>query len=77
MNKKTSTLKKPNGTKPFVMRRFIIAVDSVGVHFRKTLCTTHHGETGEVTYDAKPLFSTHDKVFKKKLIELLKSANGA
>lgn len=63
--------------KPHIMRRFIIAVDGNGVYFRKILYTTFHGETGEITYDAKPLFSTQDKIFKKKLMELVMSLNGA
>jgi hypothetical protein len=36
------------------MKRYLIAIDSGGAHIRETLCVTHHGDTGEVTYDAKP-----------------------
>jgi hypothetical protein len=35
--------------------RFIIAIDENGVYLRKTLCVTHHGDTGEVTYNAIPI----------------------
>ncbi len=37
--------------------RLLLAMDSKSFHLRKTLCVTHHEETGEVTYDAKPISS--------------------
>lgn len=36
------------------MRRWMIAVDEYGYHVRETLCVTHDGDTGEVTYHARP-----------------------
>lgn len=35
-------------------KRYLIAIDADGVHVREVLCVTHHGETGEVTYQARP-----------------------
>lgn len=37
--------------------RVLVAIDQRGIHLRKTLCVTHHGESGEVHYDTLPLCS--------------------
>lgn len=37
--------------------RFLIAADVNGWHIRETLCVTYHGESGEKTYQAKPIAS--------------------
>jgi hypothetical protein len=42
---------------PRLTGRFVMAVDSEGVHFRKTLCVTHNDNTGEARYDTKPICS--------------------
>jgi hypothetical protein len=38
-------------------KRILIALDSLGVHFRETLCVTHDGESGESRYDSMPIGS--------------------
>ena len=35
--------------------RYVIAIDGHGIYLRRTLCVTHHGESGEVQYDSKPV----------------------
>jgi hypothetical protein len=52
--------------------RFLIAFDSEGMHIRKTLCVTYHGESGEVSYDCKPAYSLKNKVARREIIKLIK-----
>lgn len=35
--------------------RYVIAIDPYGVYLRRTLCVTHHHESGEAQYDTKPV----------------------
>jgi len=61
--------KKDGGRVP--RGRFLIAFDNNGIHIRKTVCVTHHGENGEVSYDAKPLYSLKNQEIKKQIIKLI------
>jgi hypothetical protein len=40
-------------------KRFIIAIDGEGFHFRETLSVSHRVELGEVHYDTKPITSAN------------------
>lgn len=54
-------------------KRILITIDDSGVHFRETLLAISNMESGEMTYDAKPIGSVkHPKKFRKCVLELLK-----
>lgn len=38
-------------------KRFLIAVDQRGIHFREVLCVTRRLEYGEVEYSTRPVLS--------------------
>jgi len=52
--------------------RIVIAIDSKGVHFRRTLSVAHDGSSGESRYDTFPVGSLKKpRKFRKALLKLI------
>lgn len=57
--------------------RYLIAVDEKGVYLRETLCVIHDENTGEVTYNAKPLpISELPASVNARIVDALTAARG-
>lgn len=56
-------------------QRFVIAIDKNGVYIRETICVIHDGDTGEVTYIAKPYDGNIPDTIKEKVLARLRPKN--
>ena len=63
--------KKNEKTKSIPKGRYLIAIDSVGVHLRKTVFVVHNGTNDEVEYQGTPLFSVKNKKLKAEIRKLI------